>query len=79
MRDYCIDLVNSYRVAENRAKIYNDVIKAHKVDLKNYSKDSKEYSEITEMIKFIKTMEDYKKVNKKMMLCLFGASSMARI
>lgn len=79
MRDYYADLVNSYKVAENRAKIYDDVIKVHKADLKNYSKNSKEYSEITEMIKFIKAMEDYKRVNKNMMICLFGMSNIARI
>ena len=65
-------LMESYRNAEKRVKIYDEVIKDHKKLLKQYDKDSKEYKELRELIDFVKGLDDYKKVNKEVILCMLG-------
>lgn len=78
MNNYCSDLLSSYREAEKRVKIYDEVIKDHKALLKKYDKDSKEYAEIKEMIKFVKGLDDYKKVNKSALYCMIGMLNFTR-
>lgn len=65
-------LMESYRNAEKRVKIYDQIIKDHKKLLKQYDKDSKEYKELRELIDFVKGLDDYKKVNKEVILCMLG-------
>lgn len=72
MNVYDSDLMESYRNAEKRVKIYDEVIKDHKKLLKQYDKDSKEYKEIRELIDFVKGLDDYKKMNKNVLYCLLG-------
>lgn len=72
MNNYYADLANSYKEAEKRVRIYEEVIKDHKALLKKYDKNSKEYKEIKEMIDFVKGLDDYKKVNKNALYCLIG-------
>lgn len=72
MSMYDSTLMESYRNAEKRVKIYDEVIKDHKALLKQYDKDSKEYQEIRELIDFIKGLDDYKKVNREVILCMLG-------
>ena len=43
MNDYSSDLLKSYKEAEKRVQIYDEVIKDHKALLKKYDKNSKEY------------------------------------
>lgn len=72
MNKYYSELLQSYKVAENRAQIYHSVIKEHKQELKKYNSKSREYKEIKEMIKFIKQMDDYKKAYKSMIVSLLA-------
>lgn len=72
MHTYDSHLMESYKNAEKRIKIYNEVIKDHKKLLKQYDKDSKEYKEIRELIDFIKSLDDYKKVNRDALICMLG-------
>lgn len=72
MNQYYSELLQNYRVADNRAQIYYSVIKEHKQELKKHSNKSKEYKEIKEMIKFVKQMDDYKRVYKNMVISLFA-------
>ena len=65
-------LMESYRNAEKRVEIYNQIIKEHKKLLKQYDKDSKEYKELRELIDFVKGLDDYKKVNRDAVLCMLG-------
>ena len=65
-------LMESYRNAEKRVEIYNQIIKEHKKLLKQYDKDSKEYKELRELIDFVKGLDDYKKVNRDAILCMLG-------
>ena len=72
MHIYDADLMESYKNAEKRVKIYDEIIKDHKKLLKQYDKDSKEYKELRELIDFVKNLDDYKKVNKEVLLCMLG-------
>ncbi|MDO5516661.1 MAG: hypothetical protein Q4F66_03845 [Clostridium sp.] len=78
MNTYCSDLLTSYREAEKRVKIYDEVIKDHKALLKKYDRDSKEYAELKEMIDFVKGLDDYKKVNKDVLYCMIGMMNFKR-
>ncbi|NME82694.1 hypothetical protein [Clostridium sp. SM-530-WT-3G] len=78
MNDYSSDLLKSYKEAEKRVQIYDEVIKDHKALLKKYDKNSKEYKEIKEMIDFVKGLDDYKKVNKNALYCLIGMVNFSR-
>lgn len=72
MAVYDPHLMESYRNAEKRVKIYDQIIKDHKELLKQYDKDSNEYKELRELIDFVKNLDDYKKVNKEVFLCMLG-------
>lgn len=72
MTVYDSHLMESYRNAEKRVKIYDQIIKDHKELLKKYDKDSNEYKELRELIDFVKNLDDYKKVNKEVFLCMLG-------
>lgn len=72
MTVYDSHLMESYRNAEKRVKIYDQIIKDHKELLKQYDKDSNEYKELRELIDFVKNLDDYKKVNKEVFLCMLG-------
>ena len=72
MTVYDSHLMESYRNAEKRVKIYDQIIKGHKELLKQYDKDSNEYKELRELIDFVKNLDDYKKVNKEVFLCMLG-------
>lgn len=72
MNAYDSHLMESYRNAEKRVKIYDQIIKDHKELLKQYDKDSNEYKELRELIDFVKNLDDYKKVNKEVFLCMLG-------
>lgn len=72
MNGYDSDLMESYRHAEKRVKIYDQIIKDHKKLLKQYDKNSEEYKELRELIDFVKNLDDYKKVNKEVLLCMLG-------
>ena len=72
MSMYDSQLMESYRNAEKRVKIYDQIIKDHKELLKQYDKDSNEYKELRELIDFVKNLDDYKKVNKEVFLCMLG-------
>lgn len=72
MNQYYSELLQSYKVADRRAEIYHSVIKEHKQELKKHSSKSKEYKEIKDMIKFIKQMDDYRRVYKSMIASLFA-------
>lgn len=72
MSIYDSNLMESYRNAEKRVKIYDQIIKDHKKLLKQYDKNSKEYEELRELIDFVKGLDDYKKVNKEAILCMLG-------
>ena len=67
-----LSLMENYKNAEKRVQIYDQIIKEHKKLLKQYDKNSKEYKELRELIDFIKGMDDYKKVNKDIILCMLG-------
>lgn len=72
MSIYDSNLIESYKNAEKRVKIYDQIIKDHKNLLKQYDKNSKEYEELRELIDFVKGLDDYKKVNKEVILCMLG-------
>ena len=72
MTVYDSHLMESYRNAEKRVKIYDQIIKDHKELLKQCDKDSNEYKELRELIDFVKNLDDYKKVNKEVFLCMLG-------
>lgn len=72
MTVYDSHLMESYRNAEKRVKIYDQIIKDHKELLKQYDKNSNEYKELRELIDFVKNLDDYKKVNKEVFLCMLG-------
>lgn len=69
-----LSIVNEYREMEKRANIYDEVIKEHKLVMKKVGRDSEEYREIKDMIKFVKNMKDYKRTNRKLMLYAFAMS-----
>lgn len=72
MNQYYSELLQNYKISDMRARIYHSVIKEHKQELKKHSSQSREYKEIKEMIKFIKQMDDYKRVYKNMVISLFA-------
>ena len=72
MSIYDSNLIESYKNAEKRVKICDQIIKDHKNLLKQYDKNSKEYEELRELIDFVKGLDDYKKVNKEVILCMLG-------
>lgn len=74
MNTYYSSLIKDYRNAEKRALIYDSVIKEHKSEMKKLNHNTKEYKEIKDMIKFVKNLEDYKRVSKTMILSLFAMS-----
>lgn len=74
MSSYYSSLINDYRASERRATIYAAVIKEHKNEMKRLNHKSKEYKEIKDMIKFIKQLDDYKKVYRNMIVSMFAMS-----
>ena len=74
MSNYYSNLINDYRASERRAIIYDSVIKEHKNEMKKYNHKSKEYKEIKDMIKFIKQLDDYKRVYKNIIVSMFAMS-----
>lgn len=74
MDSYYSSLIENYRNSDKRATIYASVINEHKNEMKKYNRKSKEYKEIKDMIKFIKQLDDYKRVYKNMILSIFALS-----
>lgn len=74
MDNYYSSLIETYRNSDKRATIYASVISEHKNEMKKYNRKSKEYKEIKDMIKFIKQLDDYKRVYKNMILSMFALS-----
>lgn len=72
MSTYTSNLMESYKNAEKRVEIYNQIIADHKKLLSQYDKDSEQYKELRELIDFVKNYDDYKKVKKEVILCMLG-------